>query len=735
MMLRPLPGPGSWNNFAVNFKTTLVLLLSLAALAGLTLLLLARQNPAPPVAAPPTPLVTGRTFTRIVLRPAVDAPPIELDFEDGRWWQTEPVRFPVADDAVENLVNTALALIPLPLDDPPAPTDVGLAPPRATITYHTPEGSQTLRLGDITVAGTAYLGTPDRPGQVRLVDAALHRLVQSARPAAWRPEALPTFDPRRVTRIERRLPTRTDLITRSAERWSLGEGETQRARPAAAERLAAAAADLRPLSYVSDDPAALTQYGLDEPNLEITLTRSTGQTQTLRLGSPADLARQTVYATWSDTAAASPVVFTLATDSLVPLFIHPDSLRDPRLVTADPAAVRGLRVNRVGRDLVEIRRQPSAGPDANPFSFTQPQTPYAPDQRLALDWLGTLHGAEPTGWTRAPREAQAPLAVAQLQLAGDRAEFVRLYADRDGREDVLLAVRENESVAALVPREQLAPLLAPLITLRDRTLPPPSEPITAVRLTRDDQHEFLFEKQATGNAAGSPDAGAWTLSQDPPGPWEEESFARLLAWLETPLAQAWTPLPELPRGPTARLSLGPDRPAYTVSVDQNLATRTDLPGVFRLPPGTAERFAAEYRDRLILPLRSEEIASVQVAGSAEPDPLSPAGPRGVTLRRGDDGVFRNGRDERYEPQADAAAVFNAFAGFTAKRILDLPPDAPRAAPVRTFTLETSAGESLTLRRGANGVWSHRDQSFYISPTVDQILTRFASAVPAPAASP
>ena len=155
----------------------------------------------------------------------------------------------------------------------------------------------------------------------------------------------------------------------------------------------------------------------------------------------------------------------------------------------------------------------------------------------------------------------------------------------------MLAVREDEPVAAVVPAEILAPLLAPAITLRDTQLPAP-EGVDTVRLTRDDGVVFGFS-QLDG------DVPTLQVIDAEPQPaaerWDVPALRRLQDWLQSPRAVQWTPRVELPRGPVARLTTGPDAPAYTVNVGQNLAQRTDLPGVFRIAPEIAALFDAEYR--------------------------------------------------------------------------------------------------------------------------------------------
>lgn len=713
----------------MNFKTTLVLLVLLTGFAGAYLWVNARGTIGSKTVLPTAPeaLVTGRDFSRITLQR--NGQTLVYAREDAGWWQTEPVRFPVADEAIESVINAGLSLTPreifsFPFDDPIAEGQpdtfaaFGLDPPQARLVYESDTGQHTLQLGHTNVAGTAYLQKSDDPN-VYLVEATLHRAVLDADPNAWRPQKLPTLDAERVSRIELRHGKRDIRLARSADGWSLGTEGDERADAEAALRLAAIAQQTQPRSYVDQDPAALAGYGLAEPRVTLTTADPAGRRQTLRLGKAADLSAQTVYATWSDTEAPSPVVFTLPTATVAALDLEADALRDLRVVTALPGTIRGQSVNRVGQDTVELAHRP----DGQGFAFVQPQTGYGPDPELAAGWLTTLTQVSPIGSARAPREAQAPLALIELKLTSDRKEFVRLYADRDGRDDVVLAVRESEAVAALVPSEQLAPLLAPVVQLRDRALPPSDlASLETIRLTRDDGHEFRFGQRTPGRWRLENTEYAEGGSRDGTGGgWESGAFDRLMEWLQAPRVEAWTSMSELPRGPITRLSTGPEKPAYVVNTDQHLGQRTDLPGVFHLPPEISVLLAGEYRLRNVLPAQTKAISRVTL-GLAGQDPLAPPVQQAV-VQLGEDGVYQDADGQRYGDQQKAAALFRKLSQLRVKRYLPALADGQRQTPIKVFELETDGGKTHRLLRYNQGVWSiDGERYFYLDVETDRALT-------------
>jgi hypothetical protein len=710
----------------VNFKTTLILLVLTAAAGGVVLLVSSLGPPEPPDASDlPDALISGRAFETVSIRRGDDR--IELRHDDGRWWIVEPWRFPADGEAVGALINAGLALSPRSVVAPPRTADdagvelssapeSGLDPPLATVGFVSDEGTFVLELGHTTVAGTGLIRVAGTDETYR-VDDALHTAVLEADPRRFRDPLLPNLEATQVSQIEVTRDRRTHSLRREADAWSLTRGdESVRADAGQAIRLAQIAQQAQPLRFVDLNEADLAAYGLQPPVARIRVADAAGRQRTLRLGQSADLPGQTVYASWSDTQAESPVVFTLPAAYAQATQIDPEQLRDRRLVVSDVAAIRGMRVNRVGRDVIEVKLDRDGR-----FGFVKPEPNYQPDDELLTDWVRTLHRADPVGFARAPREAQAPVAVVELRLAGGRTEHVRVYADRDGREDKLLAARESETTALVLPRAQLAPLLAPVITLRNRNLPTGGT-IESVRLQRDDGQVFLFEHQED----------RWSLADAEASDWEDEAFQQLLDWLEAPRVESWTAMPELPRGPIARLSLGQDRPAYVVNVEQGLGQRTDLPGVFRLPPGTTALFRGEYRPRLLLPFKARQIEEVKLhpPSATVADEGPGANSDSPIITRDSQGILKVNGQAAADP-AMAAGLLDTLAGLQAKRYRpapESPPSPPTSGDGWRFEIRTRGDGSFILQRDANGLWRLDQRSFFLAEDTDTKLIEAAETL-------
>lgn len=689
----------------MNFKTTALLLMLLLGSAGLYLGTRGGSGPAADPGASSSaigrPLVIGTTFRRLVIEHGDGGAREAYQLEDGVWWQVQPVRFPVDAAGPESVINAALALAPRQqltprrpgdansdLEGVPTRADLGLGPGADRVVIVSGETVSNLVLGRREVAGTAWLAV-DGDTAAFLVDPTLHDAAAAADPAAWRPTRLPGPAADTVGGLalkQRGRPAvENAVLHRGPAGWSWGPAraaarigdDPARADRDAANRLAAAADGLPIRAYVTDDPDRLAELGLADPAATLTLRPAAVSPDpapapgcTLRLGRPADAAHPPArYATASFTDDPSPVVFVVSGAEAAPMLADPSTLRDPRLVVADPASVRGLRVDRVGVGAVELAH---AGGSAAAVRFVEPDPDAAADDRWGVDWLTLLHRTRAAGFTSAPPEAQGPVATATLRLAADRVERVRLYRDRDGGTDVMLAVREDEPVAAVVPAETLAPLLAPAITLRDTRLPAPGG-VDTVRLTRDDGVVFGF----SGIGGDAPRLRVGDAELTPAERWDIPAARRLGDWLRAPRAVQWTPRAELPRGPVARLSTGPDDPAYSVNVGQNLAQRTDLPGVFRIASDVAELFDAEYRPRVLIDARADELTSVGLRGPS-----------------GD-----------ISPDAEPPGLRDRLAGLRAERWLAAPREGPDAPGPAAWSLRIEAGpRDWTLERAGDTGW-------------------------------
>ncbi|MEE9404265.1 MAG: DUF4340 domain-containing protein, partial [Algisphaera sp.] len=598
----------------VNFRTTALLLLLLLGTAGLYLgTQSSRPSPSPPhrPATVGRPLVKGTAFRRIVIER--DGTREAYQLEDNGWWQVQPVRFPVAAKGPDKLINAALSLSPrqtlIPrsnedtsetLAHVPTRSDLKLGLKADRVIIVTDTTVFNLLLGRREVAGTAWLGL-EGDENAYLVDPTLHIAAQSATPQAWRTDRLRAPDADHVAQLtlqQRGQPAANNVVlTRASEgwHWGLTSRDAPRADRDAATALAGIAHELRVLEFTNDASERLAGFGLTDPVATLTLQSAkgstpqpstTGETCILRLGRPAQsiAGQPTRYATYSfSNTQASSVVFQIAEASVALLLAPASQFRDARLVTADAHSTIGLRVDHADGRSIELARTHSTE-TSSLYQFVEPDAKRSADATWGEAWFNTLLKSTATEFCPAPPEAQAPLATVTLRRTADRIEHVRLYADREGRHDVLLAVRENEPIAAIMPADTLSPLFAAPITLHDTRLPALHTPLSVVRLTRPDGITFEFNAPAA-----SPSDDTWSFSTNtttPPTPpstaWDQTRFAQLRMWLTAPQAVQWTQLAELPRGPVARLSTGPNEPAYIVNVEQNIAQRTDLPGVFRI---------------------------------------------------------------------------------------------------------------------------------------------------------
>ncbi len=647
----------------MNFRSTLILLVLLAGVGG-GYLLVRSVSPGSEDgsgaavegdAGLTSPLVEGRRFDTVRIEQGERE--VVLERDGDRWWQVEPVRFVVANEAVEALINAALALRPrgsVELGDGGArAAEVGLDPAAATLAFTGDAGEQTLHLG----RGPTQV-TYVRRGQAArayTVDAGLWDLVVDARPAAWRPGVLPAPPAAAVRSV--RLSHRgegggggdgTTTLQREAGGWVMGEDGEARADPDTAEALAALPSALELRSYESDDPGVLHRYGLDAPTAAATWTAATGEAGTLRVGRAADLNGERVYATWSDTAAPSPVVFTVDAAAVEPLMRDAAAFRETRLFTADPGLIRGLRVANDGRETLALQRRPTGA-----WAYAEPRPEYEPDDELVRQLITSITAARTAGdVVQVPVDAPVTATIT-LGLAGGREETVRLYeAAGRGEWPILLASREGEPAASFTGDDRFAALTGvdPRASMRQRKLNAApgaegGEPRGATLIALDGRR-FDFVEDGRGG---------WTLADGLAA--EAEPTERLRRWLADPVAAQW--LTDGGEGESlGQVDLHVDAQDVTYWIDPTTgaASRSDLRGTFRVPPEVVELMSAELRERTVIPLTLHEMERVELV----------RGPDGVSvIRRGDDGRYDPGTSGLDEAQA--AQVMDVLAGLRAER--------------------------------------------------------------------
>jgi hypothetical protein len=745
----------------MNFKTTIMLVLLLAIVA-IYFFFVARPAPttyeleqqqAQSRSAQGQPLFTAdQIATEKVTRLTLHRDGLELTFtkDADQWLQTQPVRFPLSNWPIRQLIDDAAGLRYIDRFSPGQPDkptlhDASLATPLATFTLQSPDSAHTIRLGKRSLAGRAYVMIDDQP-DIFVVTDALHRALLDAKPSDWRQKTLNPPATSATDAITLQQPQQSINLTKTDGRWFLDAQDTQRASADKVDQLVTAVRRINIDAFITDAPDDLSIFGLDSPQIHLTITAPPATPATepdgeiaasapatdenaspaatpqprafhLRVGAPADLNEQTCFATWSTDDTPSPVVFTIQKTSLEGLDLSPDDLRDSRLVTASASDVREIIIDRPDASPIHLLHDADGT-----YSFADPKPDYALDYAAASSLLDSLVSAKADSFAAPPTSA-TPIATITLNLRDTNAsETVRLYAS--DTEDHFHAVRNGETIAYRLPAATVSPLLPPLLSLRDRQiLNLPADQIAALTLTRDDGAVFEFVRAPA--TTQSSDAATTQPAPQPASPpawqlrghdaYESASFEKLLASLAPLRAQSWLPA-DAPTDPmniefTIQPVIGPPL-QLRCDPQSRQATLTGIDATFILPQSFVDQLTAEYRPRTVLALNRDSIQSIAIVSRDAT----------INLHNADDNQYVDDANQPVD-QSAAAGLFDALSALRVDRFLTAAPPTSAAEPI-TFTIHPTQGQPIELlldRSTDHASLPHTGQWFTLSQATREKL--------------
>jgi hypothetical protein len=676
--------------------------------------------PGPVAAAPGTPETPGT--------PA----PIRIVRDGANWTQAEPIRYPMENDRIDNLVVTAATLrysrtLKAGEDGNPTLDQMKLSPPLVTLTFEVGNGhTQVLRLGRV-VPGTrlAYLLKNDDP-TVYVVEEALDGVIMPADsdPEAtvkdWRSKDLPMPAIGQVEEVQfTQGGTTIDLISRG-QQWSFAAPQSGRASAEAVKGLISATA-VRVEKFVDDHATDLLKYGLDHPTLSVSLrvpapmpvtgAASTPATQpaalpgagagagafmvkTLRLGNVADQ----YFATWSETSAGggaaepSRMVFGVSKYYAEQLTkTTPDSLRDPRLITTAAADVKEIAISRGGKTAFTLVRKPEMEGLAQ-WTFGDPKPAYEPDQAEVNRLLSAIAEAKALSYVPDVKPKAPALAVVKITgtpggPAGkgqDETETLTVYPP-DQPDGPAVAVRNAETVGYRVSPERFERITGPVVALRDRkVLGLEGATITglAVRLTGKEAREYKFARSvvwptapATQPAAAS--QPATTQPQTPSfGPWQLNGSEKFETAALDDLIRELTPLrAERWLAPTATASSAPEQIIVDISAVRGHAS---ISCHLHLDPKTRRAYLDpqspfEASPALVAAAGVEfrDRNALPIAAKDTQKITVTRTGRSVTLEKNDTGQYA-ATDGRKVDQSAAGGLFDTVAGLRVEHYTQAP---------------------------------------------------------------
>ncbi|HWP39295.1 MAG TPA: DUF4340 domain-containing protein [Tepidisphaeraceae bacterium] len=380
--------------FAMNFKTT-VILLALLAVVGLVLLLTRQTEPG---AEKPTEArlldIAAGDITRISFT-ADDGQTTAFEKLDGKWRLTQPVQAAAEEFAVSSLVDAIAGLNTRGRVDP---AGTGVDQPRYKLQITTKD-NRTIRLdiGMRSGAGDNLYVRREGQTQADVVPASL--IDQLDKPLKdWRRERL--FDVGGMQIAQIRIATTQqslELHKRGSNEWHVVGPTSMPAETTEASDIATAISGLRAEEFVTDQPpspAELKRYGLDQPVMTVSFSTQAPATQpstqpatqpsftTIQFGRFGDVMKKNVYASTS----AEPGVVLVPATSLESFRKTPLDLRDRKVLS--------IEEDRISKITITIDKA----------ATTQPTTRAAEHKTIVLERARTTIALGP----QTPSTATAP---------------------------------------------------------------------------------------------------------------------------------------------------------------------------------------------------------------------------------------------------------------------------------------------------------------------------------------
>jgi hypothetical protein len=323
------------------------------------------------------------------------------------------------------------------------------------------------------------------------------------------------LDPEDVTRVELKSGSKSVVLAKAGKEWRLEQPFAAKADNTLADQMVKDLLDPNIDQVVADEIKDPKQYGLDKPELVVTLTGKGGQRKVVQTGLK-DVRGTAVYAR----EAASPALFLLSSFTIDNLKNkQPEDLRDKSVVTIDPEKVNRLTIHRPDGTVVVERRGKEA------WALTQPYAAPAEgaDVSFALTQLKDLK-VEKFVAEQAGDLSKYGLDPAQISVtaAGPTTQTL-LLGNPVPNEQNVYAARAGEKQVFAVRKGAITDLGKSAGDLRDKTL---------LSFKRDDAERLALSSPA-GQVELQRDGKEWKVTKPFTGKAKSEKVDTLFFGLES----------------------------------------------------------------------------------------------------------------------------------------------------------------------------------------------------------
>lgn len=472
----------------------------------------------------------------------------------------------------------------------------------------------TIALGASIGAGKSYLqiGSGSK-ATLYVVNSDLHEYLQRRRITDYRPRLLPPIEPGRARRVKVTTPDSTTLVTRSGPdaQWQITKPQIDRANKSVVETLINASTSMRIGKFIEDSPSDLAKYGLDKPALILEIDHLAGSDKKDEEAPQSNLKTFSLHL--SDKTQdgmrfalfnSKPPVVALQDNRIQLLKLSTDDLRAPSLTTIPDHRTRFIRkldINIKGQPSISLSKK------GTNWTFNSESQEFKPDKTQINSVLQAITKTHAQSFlTTSSSSLGQPFGRIELSNVETESPELLLLHNHKSDPNLVVVLREKETVGRVVTRDALKPALAPIIAYQDKSiLPFRAFEIRRLSIKRTGKYPAAYDIKQIKLPSGRRD---WLTAG-----FNKTKVFNVLRELDQLRATEWSQKNLDTRTPLANLTIKTDKKTYElqVSLDGNLARLKSAPNAtFLIPPTLSKALAVELHDTTVLPINADQIKSV-----------------------------------------------------------------------------------------------------------------------------